>query len=29
LHERFENLKAYKKHLDFFSAEVADNFLDV
>ena len=27
LHERFENLKAYKKHLDFFSAEVADKFL--
>ena len=29
LHERFENLKAYKKHLDFFSAEVADKFLSM
>ena len=29
LHERFKNLKAYKKHLDFFSAEVADKFLSM
>ncbi len=29
LHERFENLKAYKKHLDFFSVEVADKFLSM
>ena len=29
LHERFENLEAYRKHFDFFSAEVADKFLSI
>ena len=29
LHERFENLEAYKKHFRFFSAEVADKFLSI
>ena len=29
LHERFENLEAYKKHFGFFSAEVADKFLSM
>ena len=26
LHERFKNAAAYKKHFDFFSAEVAEEF---
>ena len=26
LHERFKNAAAYKKHFDFFSAEVAEQF---
>ena len=29
LHERFENLQAYKKHFRFFSTEVADKFLSM
>ena len=29
LHERFENLEAYRKHFGFFSAEVADKFLSM
>ena len=29
LHERFENLEAYKKHFGFFSTEVADKFLSI
>ena len=29
LHERFENLEAYRKHFDFFSTEVADKFLSI
>ena len=29
LHERFENLEAYKKRFGFFSAEVADKFLSM
>ena len=29
LHERFENLEAYKKHFGFFSKEVADKFLSI
>ena len=29
LHERFENLEAYRKHFDFFSAGVADKFLSM
>ena len=29
LHERFENADAYKNHFDFFSAEVADEFLSL
>ena len=29
LNERIENLKAYKKHFDFFSVEVADKFLSM
>ena len=29
LHERFENLEAYKKYFCFFSNEVADKFLSI
>ena len=29
LHERFKNAAAYKKHFDFFSANVAEEFFDL